>query len=126
MNKDSYTINGSLGLGKEILKKFGNKIKIHLCTAKTKNWYQYRNRLKNYNPMKFSKRTEDGTVIYFSTTDSKIKKLSKKEDYYLDKQKKQFVINPSKVLGLLNKIDIFKMEEYPTSDRDIVESEKLW
>ena len=125
MNKDSYTIKGSLELGKDIIKKFGNKINIHLCTAKTKNWYQYRNRLKNYKILKFSKRIDDGTVIYFSTKDKDIKKLLNKEDYYLDKPKKQFIINPNKILGLHGKLEISKIEEYPTSDRDIVESEVI-
>lgn len=125
LNEDTYTINNSLEEGKEIIKKFEKQIRIHLCTAKTKNWYQFRNRLKNYSEKKFFKKTSDGTQIYFSTKEEKIKKILTKENYYFDEAKKQYVINPNKVREILGKLKIFKIEEYPTSDRDIVETEEF-
>jgi hypothetical protein len=126
MNKDTYTIKGSLELGKKVLKKFGKLVNIHLCSARTKNWYQFKNRLNNYNTLKFSKKTNEGTVIYFSTKDKIIKKLLNKENYYLDKQKKQFIINPKFLKKLEEKIKVLRIEEYPSFDRDIVEEEERW
>lgn len=124
LNEDTYTIKNSIITGKKIIKKFDKKINIHLCTAKTKNWYQFRNRLKNYSQKKFFKKTEDGTQIYFSTRDKKIQKILKKEDYYFDEEKKQYILNPKVISKLIDKIKINKLEEYPTSDRDVVESEE--
>jgi ribosomal protein L9 len=62
------------------------------------------NRLENYNTLKFSKKTGEGTVVYFSTKDKKIRKTLDRKDYYFDKNKKQFIINPAKLKGLENKI----------------------
>jgi pyruvate formate-lyase activating enzyme-like uncharacterized protein len=98
-------------------------VNVHLCTARTKNWYQFRNRLKKYSQKKFFKKTDDGTQIYFSTREKEIQKILKKEDYYFDEEKKQFILNPKIVPKLIGKIRMKRLEEYPTSDRDVVESE---
>lgn len=124
INEDTYTIKNSLKVGKEIVKKFEKKIDIHLCSAKTKNWHQFRNRLKNYPEKKFFKKTDEGTQIYFSTKEESIKKILNEKEYYFDSPKKQYILNPKKIEKILGKIKIFKIEEYPTNDRDIVEMEE--
>lgn len=123
LNEDTYTVENSISIGKKIIKKFSGKVNVHLCTARTKNWYQFRNRLKKYSQKKFFKKTDDGTQIYFSTREKEIQKILKKEDYYFDEEKKQFILNPKIVPKLIGKIRMKRLEEYPTSDRDVVESE---
>jgi pyruvate formate-lyase activating enzyme-like uncharacterized protein len=52
LNEDTYTVENSISIGKKIIKKFSGKVNVHLCTARTKNWYQFRNRLKKYSQKK--------------------------------------------------------------------------
>jgi pyruvate formate-lyase activating enzyme-like uncharacterized protein len=128
MSADSYTIKDSKKAGLWILKqceKSKLKIKVHLCTAETKNWYQFRNRLKNYKILPFGKKTDEGTVIYFFTDDFEIKKELKKKDYFIDKTKKRIILNPKKILQKKLKCKIFKVEEYPTEDKIEVEKEEI-
>jgi len=124
INEDTYTIKNSIKIGKERIKKFEKQIDVHLCTAKTKNWYQFRNRLKSYPEKRFFKKTDDGTQIYFSTKEESVKKILNEGEYYFDSPKKQYILNPKKVKDLIGKIKIFRIEEYPTNDRDIVEMEE--
>jgi len=125
INPDGYTIKNSISAGKKIIKKLAKqfpKLNIHLCTARLKNWHQYRNRLKNYKISKYGKKTDEGTVIYFKTS-MKNKKLVK--DFVLDKKKKQLILNPIEVSKLKSKIKIYRVEEYPTYDRDEAEIEEI-
>lgn len=129
MSEDGYTIKDSISAGKYIISKLkvqNPKLNIHLCTAELKNNHQYKNRLKNYKTPKFSKMTDDGTVIYFAMEYDKnyIKTLTPKE-YYHDKQKNRIIISPK--LAMKNKefYTIYKIEEYPTYDREECEVEKI-
>lgn len=123
MSEDGYTAIGSVELGKKIIEKFGHKLNIHVCTARTKNWYQYRNRMKNYKPIKFGKMTNDGTVIYFTTKDMKVRDMLREKDLFFDRGKEQFIINPTQVANVHKKVEVLRIEECPTFDRDIIESE---
>ncbi len=128
LNSDGYTIKNSIKSGLRLIKiieKKYPKLKIHLCTARTKNWHQYRNRLKNYKIPKFFKQTEEGTNIYFSTKNKNLSKFLIKKDYYFDKSKNQFILNPKKVFEIKDNLKVYKIEEYPTYDREEVEKEIL-
>ena len=125
LDKEGYTVRWSIKKGLWLMKeieKANGKLKVHLCTAKTKNWHQYKNRLKNHTIMEFGKRTSDGTVIYFYTKSDVSDKI-KKEDYFHDLQKKRYILNP-KIVNQIN-CEVFRSEEYPTLDGDEVELEKI-
>lgn len=127
LNKDGYTISNSIDAGKYLIKKLEQekiKLNIHLCTAELKNWHQYKNRLKNYKVPKFFKKTEDGTFIYFATDSQKelIQTLPKNK-FREDKKKKRIILSPKIVSELKDKIKIYKIEEYPTYDREECEVE---
>lgn len=127
ISDDGYTIEDSIKTGKEIIQELEKekiKLNIHLCTARLKNWHQYRNRLKNYKIPKFSKKADEGTIIYFFT-EIKNKNSLQKNDFYLDKQKNRLILNPKIILKLMNKIKIYKVEEYPTYEREEAEVELL-
>jgi uncharacterized protein len=127
LDKNGYTIKGSLETGKWILKKLEQnttKLKIHLCSAETKNWYQYKNRLKVHKVLKYGKKTKEGTVIYFISKDKKIIKNAK-GNFYFDKNKGRFILNPLIVQKLIDKFKILRVEEYPTYERDEVEIEEI-
>ena len=127
-NKDGYTVKSSIKSGEKLIKRLEKEklhLNFHLCTAELKNWHQYKNRLKKHKTFPFSKETQDGTIIYFSTTDNKIKEKLKKRDYLEDNLKHQIIINPKKVRNLRNKFSIKRIEEYPTYDREEVESEDI-
>ena len=127
-NKDGYTVKSSISAGEKLIKKLEKEklqLNIHLCTAELKNWHQYRNRLKKHKSFPFSKKTSDGTIIYFATKDEKIKDLLKEKDYLKDNLKNQIILNPKKVRKLKNKFKIRKIEEYPTYDREEAESEEI-
>ncbi len=135
LDKDGYTVKGSKEAGLWILNKCEKEkinIKIHFCTAETKNWHQFKNRLKNHEILKFGKKTEDGTVIYFIINyqnNKKLKEIKKelnKKNYYLDREKSRFIINSQKVREYKNKFQIKRVEEYPTSDRIEVEKELVY
>jgi uncharacterized protein len=128
LNVNGYTIKGSLETGKDILyqlEKNKTKLKIHLCSAETKNWHQYKNRLKVHKIIKFGKKTKDGTVIYFALKDNKIELDVNKKNFYLDKIKKRIILNPKIVNQLKEEYKILRIEEYPTYERDDVEIEEL-
>jgi len=125
-NADGYTVKNSIQVGKEILKKaekFG--IKIHLCTAKTKNWHQYGNRLKNYNILPFGKKTEEGMVIYLVCKNKKIIQHLDKKDYFFDKEKNRIILSPRVVEDLKDEFEILRVEEYPTNDHDEAEISRI-
>lgn len=126
-DEEGYTIKDSIKSGKILMKKLElkfPKLNVHLCTARLKNWHQYRNRLKNYKLPKFFKKTDEGTRIYFTTTNKKeIKKNISKNNFYIDKRKRIVILNP-KIISKLN-VPIYKIEEYPTFDRDEAEIERI-
>ncbi len=129
INKDGYTISNSIDAGKYLIKKineFAPKLNMHLCTAELKNWHQYKNRLKNYKMFPFAKKTKDGTIIYFATNYSKefLPSLPPKQ-FYLDKKKNRIILHPKLVNKLKDKLEIFRIEEYPTYDREECEVEKI-
>lgn len=134
INKDSYTIKGSIRMGKWILRKLrGTDIKVHLCTAKTKDLYQYRNRLKRYKILPYGNFTEEGNVVYFCVyykgklidTEGKIKKISR--EYYVDKKRKRIILNMNDVEEIYEKtkLDIFRIVEPPTFEAEYLEKSKI-
>lgn len=137
LNLEGYTIKDSIKVGKEIInkaKKEKLKIKIHLCTAKTKNHHQYKNRIKEHNILPYGKKTEEGTVIYLSVFPEKEelseleKKISKAgKEYSEDKKKNRINVSErlAKKLIKLRKFRIAKIEEHPTFDRTEMEFEWL-
>ncbi len=128
LNKNGYTIKKSLETGKWILKnleKGKTKLRVHLCSAETKNWHQYKNRLKAHKIIKYGKRTKEGTVIYFTIKDKKDIKLINSKDYYLDKIKNRIILNPSIVQRLRKKYKILRIEEFPTYERDEIEIQEI-
>ena len=129
INKDGHTIKNSIDAGKYLIKeiqKFAPKLNIHLCTAELKNWHQYKNRLKNYKIPKFAKKTDDGTIIYFALKYTKnfFKSLPPKKAYH-DKKKNRIILHPKLASKLKDKFEIFRIEEYPTYEREECEVERL-
>lgn len=126
ISKEGHTINNSIKAGLWLIKKLEDdksKLNIHLCTAKLKNWHQYGNRLKNYKILPFSKFTDEGTIIYFATDYNKklFNELPKKQTYF-DKQKKRIIISEK----LIDRVKpLYKIEEYPTFEREESTFEKI-
>jgi uncharacterized protein len=134
LNEDGYTVKGSLETGKKLLKKISKinpKLKAHLCTARTKNWYQLRNRLKHYEILPFGKRTYEGTVLYFVTKIKnkkdilKVEKKFGKNNCFYDSVKERMILNSAKISSFVKDFEIYLVEEYPSHDRDEVEIEKV-
>jgi pyruvate formate-lyase activating enzyme-like uncharacterized protein len=73
--------------------------------------------------MKYGKKTSEGTVIYFVANIKLKKRLG--NNAYLDKKKNRIIINPKIVSRLINKVKIIRVGEYPTYDRDEIESEEI-
>lgn len=129
INEDTYTISSSKRLGLKLLNHFKkDKLKIHLCTAKTKEAYQYINRLKRHRILPFGHKTRDGNVIYFSVYHKNIKKVSKQikeitENYYIDNPKKRIIINMKNVREVYNKtgLKIARVLEPPTYNSEYME-----
>lgn len=133
-NKDSYTIKGSKEMGIKILNALkDSNLKIHLCTAKTKNFYQYKNRLKLRNILPFGFKTNEGSVRYFVIYAKnpkqlrKIEKELKKFKYiYLDNARKRIIVSEKIVEKILElKYKVAKVEELPTADSTILALEYL-
>ncbi len=127
LSSDGYTVKNSVSAGKKLIKlieKDKLKLNVHLCTANLKIGFQYKNRLKNYQNQKFSHKTNDGTRVYFSTK-IKNKKYFNKKDFFIDKGKLQIIINPEKIPKIKNRLEIYRIEEYPTYDREEILKEKI-
>jgi len=121
LKKGGYIIAGSKEAGLWILNKLKKeKLKIHLCTAETKNWHQYKNRLLNHKILPFGKRTKDGTVKYLCIYPEN-PELQKYKNVFIDKDKKRIIINESMTKKLKDKFKIESVEEYPTYDRIEIE-----
>ena len=130
LDKEGYTVQYSLEAGKWILReceKAGLKLLVHLCSAETKNWYQFRNRLKNYEILPFGKKTKDGTVSYYAVYDSEFRKIGKElgKDAYIDEKKKRVILNPEMLDRWKRRYKVELVEEYPTWDGDEVEREEI-
>lgn len=131
MNKDSYTIRGSKEAGLKILKmcdKTKLNINAHLCTAETKNFYQYQNRIKLREILPYGFRTESGSVRYFAIYgDAKrlMKELRKFKKIYVDYKNKRIIISEKIVPKLIDKYKIARVEELPTWDAVQIEQEDL-
>jgi len=108
----------------EDLEKENVKLKVHLCTAETKNNYQYANRLKIHNILPYGYKTKEGTVIYLTSEDKTLADKYPRETYY-DKDKERVILSEELAKKLLNDYKIKKTEEFPTFDRIIVEEEYL-
>ena len=117
LKENGYVVADSKKAGLWILRQLASKkagLKVHLCTAELKNWHQYKNRLLRHKILPFSKRTRDGTIVYFAVN-GKIK------PGYYDKKKKRTIIPVGRVKKLRNEHKILRIEEYPTYERDEVE-----
>lgn len=129
LTEDGYTISDSVEAGRDLAKRLENsfpKLSIHMCTADLKNNYQYKNRLKNYQQMKFAKRNEDGLNVYFRCENIKdITDQLPLNKYYIDEEKNKVILAPSLVRKLRGQIKIEKVEEYPTYEREEAETEFL-
>ncbi|MEM4152662.1 MAG: radical SAM protein [Candidatus Pacearchaeota archaeon] len=130
LNPDSYTIKGSKEMGLKIMRELKNsKLKIHLCTAKTKNFYQYKNRLKLRKILPFGFKTNEGTVRYFVIYFKDLKKLDEIKRFkqiYVDKKNKRFIVGEKIVPKLLKlKYKIARVEELPTADSTLISLEYL-
>ena len=134
INKDSYTIKGSIQAGKWILRKLKKtNLRAHVCTARTKDNYQYVNRLRRYNVLPYGNKTEDGTVVYFCVfydknlvrTEGEIKKVTK--NYFTDKDNKRIIVDMNTVEELYEKtkLEIFRIEEPPTYKAEYLEKSKI-
>jgi len=133
LNSDTYTISKSLKTGKKILKQLKHlPIKIHICTAKTKNHHQYANRLLRHNILPFGKKTGEGTVIYFTITTKNLKETAKKlkkytKHFYIDKRHNRIILKEQEVPKLYQtkKFTINFCEEHPTFDAEKMSFWKL-
>ena len=133
LNSDTYTISKSIEAGKEILKKCKSlKLKMHLCTAKTKNHHQYHNRLLLHKILPYGIRTDEATVIYYTIipedmkeTISQLKKYTKK--FHIDKTHNRILLDENEVKRLYKtkKFTINFCEEHPTFDAEKMSFWKL-
>lgn len=159
LKKGGYVVSGSKEAGLWLLQElsflrkkrnFGKKrttnaqkpnikLKIHLCTAETKNWFQYKNRLKRHKILPYGYKTKDGTVLYFAVytkNEKEFKKLIKElrkelkekktfRKICIDKRKKRILLSEKAAKELINKYKIIKVEEFPTYDGMEVEREEI-
>jgi len=132
LKKGGYVVSGSKEAGSWILeqcKKENSKLNIHLCTAETKNRFQYTNRLRRHKIMPFGEKTKQGSVMYLVISpkdkdeEKKIRALSK--EVYYDSKKKRFILSKKAAIKLLDKHKITKIEELPTYDNQEIYSEEI-
>ena len=132
ISKDGYTIKDSIDAGKYIMNRLSelghpiSDINTHLCTAELKNWHQYRNRLKNYKIPKFSKMTDDGTIVYFAMRyDEEFLETLPPKKCYHDIPKHRIILEPKLASKIKDTYSVYRIEEYPTYEREECEVEKL-
>jgi uncharacterized protein len=129
LNEDTYTIRNSITTGKWIINKAEKekvKTKIHLCTAQTKDCYQYINRLLKHKILPLGNQTKEGTVVYFchyyNNLNSAIKKLTKlTKKFHIDKPNKRIIIDMEEVLKVYEHLKVARVEEHPTFGQDRLE-----
>jgi pyruvate formate-lyase activating enzyme-like uncharacterized protein len=136
LNEDSYTIKGSKKAGMAVLKtceKLNLGLRVHLCTARTKNLFQYKNRLKLREVLPFGYKTKEGTVRYFIVDLNKMrnKDISKitsklKGDCFLDKKKNRIILSEKIVeKAFVQGYKVERVEELPTWDAIELERESV-
>lgn len=135
INEDTYTIKKSKEAGLKVLKeceKLKLELRIHLCTARTKNFSQYKNRLKLRKILPFGYKTKEGSVKYFVIYDKDISKKNKKKtqkkfgnQVYLDHKNKRWILSEKLAQELKGKTRIKKVEEMPTYDSSVLECEDV-
>ena len=128
LNRDTYTIKYSLSAGRWLLNKLKKlKLKVHLCTAFTKNCYQYENRLKLHNILPYGNKSKDGTVVYlalyFKDIGDKKKLMSKlKKGFYVDEKRERFLLSMDLAVELIEQgCKVARVEEHPTFDASVME-----
>ncbi len=136
INEDTYTIKGSKEAGVWILKQIEKAkidLKVHFCSARTKNLFQYKNRLKLRGIMPFGFKTKEGSVrylcIYLNNPNKKEVSLmvSKfKGNCFFDKNKKRIILS-EKISPLALKLGykVERVEELPTYDAIELERETI-
>ncbi|MGB9708157.1 MAG: radical SAM protein [Candidatus Pacearchaeota archaeon] len=130
LNQDTYTIKGSREAGLKIMQELKkSKLKIHLCTAKTKNLYQYKNRLKLHKILPYGFKTSQGSVCYFTIYNKNpskfAKKLKKFKQIYIDKKNKRIILSEKVAQELTGKYKIARIEELPTWDNTLLSLEYI-
>lgn len=129
LKEGGYVIAKSKEAGLWILKQLKRKkvkLNVHLCTAELKNCFQYKNRLLRHKILLYQKRTKEGTVVCFVVKDKNyISKLKNKKGVCYDKVKNRLILSEGVANELLNKVKIYRIEEYPTFDREEVEVEEI-
>jgi len=125
VDKNGYTVKNSIKSGLWILKQCIREcinLKMHLCTAETKNWYQFKNRLLKHNALPFGERTKEGTVVYYSIFKKdnlkfdNLKKYLREQEGFFDKRKNRIIVNRQNLAKFSKSYRIRKTEEYPTYD----------
>lgn len=131
LKNGGYAVSGSIEAGLWILKqckKLKLKLDAHLCTAETKNLFQYTNRLRLHSILPFGRRTGQGSVMYLAVypkNKKEEKKINKIKGVYYDRKKKRFLLSEKTALKLFGKFKITKMEELPTYDSPIISKEEI-
>jgi len=131
LKKGGYVVSGSKEAGLWILKqckKANLKLNIHLCTAETKNRFQYANRLRRHKIMPFGKRTGQGSVMYLAIYPENKKEsqiLKNLKGTYYDNKKKRFLLSKKAAVRLIDNHKIIKIEELPTYDAQEIYSEEI-
>jgi hypothetical protein len=133
INEDTYTIKGSREAGLAVLKeceRLDFKLKIHLCTARTKNLFQYKNRLKLRKILPFGFKTQDGSVKYFVIYNKDISAKNRKalldklgDQIYVDNKNKRLILSEKAANQIIGKAKIKRVEEMPTWDACVLEME---
>ncbi len=133
LNPDTYTIKDSKEMGLKIMRELeSSKLKIHLCTARTKNLYQYKNRLKLHKILPYGFKTREGSVRYFAIYSKNPKnlckiarKLKKFRQIYIDKPRNRIIISEKIASYLINRYRIARVEELPTADSILISLEYI-
>lgn len=135
LNSDTYTIKGSKEMGLRIMKELmKSNLLLHLCTARTKNLYQYKNRLKRHKTLPYGFKTKEGTVRYFviyCKNLNKLKNITKElkrfKQIYIDKNNKRIILSEKIIERILKKYKykVAKVEELPTADSTLISLEFL-
>ena len=99
---------------------------MHFCTADLKNHFQFKNRLLRHKILPYTRKTEEGTVIYLAAKINR-KQIArmKLKNYYYDKKKKRIILPEDEARKLIGKYKILKIEEFPSYDRTEVEIEEI-
>jgi pyruvate formate-lyase activating enzyme-like uncharacterized protein len=133
LKEGGYVIAESKESGLRILEwcekeKLG--LNVHLCTAETKNCYQFRNRLKMHKILPYGYQTDEGTVRYFVVyyIEKNIGNLEKFKEYFIDRENDRLILSEklaNKILGRISGVEVALVEEYPTFGNERLYFEKM-